>query len=105
MAVGRRYERIELPRGMIVAWEAEGKRVTSRVGTLGLGGLFIYTASPPQVGEVVRLIFELPGGQVRARAIVRSCEPGRGMGVAFTWMNQETRAKLNQLMKRLLQEA
>ena len=99
----RRYQRIDLPKGMIVAWEANGQRITSRVGTLGLGGLFIRTSTPSPVGEVIRLIFELPGCEVRARAIVRDCRPGQGMGVAFTWMNQDARAKLNLLMKRLLQ--
>jgi Tfp pilus assembly protein PilZ len=88
---------------MLVAWEAGGKRTVSRVATLGLGGLYIPTKSPPAVGEVVRLVFQLPGGEVRARALVRTSEVGKGMGIAFTWMNQESRAKLNQLMKRLMQ--
>lgn len=103
MAEGRRYERIQLPKGMLVAWETNGKRIISRVSTLGLGGLFISTPSPAPTGEVVRLIFELPGGEIRARAIVRDSQSGRGMGLAFTWMNQEARAKLNLLLKRLLQ--
>lgn len=104
MAGARRYQRIDLPKGMLVAWEASGKRIVSRVATLGLGGLFISTPVPPPVGEVLRLIFQVPDGEVRARAVVRDCRPGRGMGVAFTWMNQEARAKLHQLLKRLLRE-
>lgn len=103
MAEGRRYQRIELPKGMLVAWETNGKRVVSRVATLGLGGLFISTPAPAPLGEVVRLMFELPGGEIRARAVVRDSQPSRGMGLAFTWMNQEARAKLNLLLKRLLQ--
>jgi hypothetical protein len=103
MASARRYQRIALPKGMLVAWEAGDKRTVSRVATLGLGGLFIPTPAPPPVGEVVRLVFQLPGGEVRARALVRTSDIGKGMGVAFTWMNQESRAKLNQLLKRLLQ--
>jgi len=101
--VARRYPRIELPRGMLVAWQSAGARVVSRVGTLGLGGLFIHTAKPAPIGEVLRLIFQLPDGDIEARAMVCDSRPGRGMGVSFTSMNQESRARLNRLMKRLTQ--
>ena len=100
----RRYPRIHLPKGMLVAWQASGERVVSRIGTLGLGGLFIRTPEPAAVGETIKLFFELPGGEVRARAVVRHSEPGKGMGVAFTAMGQEARARLYQLLKRLLNE-
>ena len=88
---------------MLVAWQAGGKRIVSRVGTLGLGGLFIYTHNPPMVGSIVKLLFDVPGGTVRARAVVRSVTPKKGMGVEFTGMGYEARARLHQLIKRLLE--
>lgn len=99
--VKRRYPRIGLPRGMSVAWQAGGERIVSRVGTLGLGGIFIHTRIPPAIGEVVKLVFDVPGGEVRARAVVRSSTVGRGMGVEFTAMQPEARARLTQLLRRL----
>ena len=98
----RRYPRIGLPKGMLVAWQGTGERIVSRVGTLGLGGLFISTAEPPPVGDIVRLFFEVPGGEVRARAVVRDSRSGKGMGVEFTSMGHEDRARLDRLVKRLL---
>lgn len=100
----RRYPRVNLPRGMVVAWQSAGARVASRVRTLGLGGIFISTKEPPPVGSVVRLIFEVPGGDVRARAVVRDSRPGRGMGVEFILMGYEDRARLARLLKRLLRD-
>jgi hypothetical protein len=88
---------------MMVAWQSGGERFVSRVGTLGLGGLFIFTPEPAAVGTVLKLLFELPGGEVRARAIVRNSESGTGMGVEFTGMDYDDRARLHQLLKRLLQ--
>lgn len=99
----RRYPRIGLPKGMMVAWQSSGERFVSRVGTLGLGGLFIFTPKPPPVGSVLKLLFDLPGGEVRARAVVRNSEPGTGMGVEFTSMDYDDRARLHQFLKRLLQ--
>ncbi len=98
----RRYPRVGLPKGMLIAWEHGGERVVSRVGTLGLGGLFIFTPEPPPVGEVLTLFFEVPDRNIRARAIVRESTPGQGMGIEFTAIEAEARAKLSALLKRLL---
>lgn len=101
-AKNRRYGRVGLPKGMLVAWQCGGERVVSRVGTLGLGGLFISTPQPPPVGEVVSLFFEVPGGEVRARAVVRDSQQGKGMGIEFIAMGHEAWARLNHLLKRLV---
>jgi hypothetical protein len=95
----RRYARIGLPKGMWIAWEHGGLRKVSRVGVLALGGLFITTPNPPPVGDVIQLIFQVPDGDVRARATVRDSQQGKGMGVEFTAMGSEARARLNHLLK------
>ncbi len=98
----RRYARVGLPKGMLVAWRSGGERIVSRVSTLGLGGLFISTPEPAAVGEIIQLFFEVPDGEVRARAVVRDSQPGKGMGIEFTAMGHEARARLNHLLKRIL---
>ncbi len=103
-AKDRRYSRVGIPRGLFVAWNAHGLRTVSRVSTLGLGGIFIRTGEPPPVGERLQLVFEVPGGVVRAACIVRDSQTGRGMGVEFTSMNPDARARLSHLLRRLLRE-
>jgi hypothetical protein len=98
----RRYPRIELPKGMLVAWKGGGRRQVSRVRTLALGGLYITTAEPPPAGTILSLVLELPGGVVRARATVRYTEAGKGMGISFSGMGTEEHARLVRLVKRLL---
>jgi hypothetical protein len=97
----RRYPRVELPKGIMVAWEHFGVRRVSRVKVLAVGGIFIVTPTPAPQGDTIRLLFEVPGGDVRARAIVRDSKQGKGMGVEFTAMGQEARARLTMLMKTL----
>ena len=97
----RRFTRVALPKGMLVAWQHSGGRSVSRVSTLGLGGLFIATPDPPPLGALLKLVFDVPGGEVRARAIVKNIKPDHGMAVAFIQMGQEDRARLDQLLKRL----
>ena len=100
-SVKRRYARVALAKGMLVAWQHSGGRGVARVATLGLGGLFIAAADPPPVGTLVKLIFDVPGGEVRARAMVRNIKEGQGMAVAFIEMGYEERARLDQLLKKL----
>lgn len=100
-AVKRRYARVSLPKGMLVACQHSGGRAVSQVATLGLGGLFIVAANPPSLGTVMKIVFDVPGGEVRARAIVKHVKPGEGMAVAFIEMGYADRARLDQLLKKL----
>src|SRR5260370_38875471 len=52
---------------MLVAWQHRGGRAVSRIATLGLGGLFIAAPDPPPAGTVMKIVFDVPGGEVRAR--------------------------------------
>lgn len=63
----RRYPRVEMPKGMRVAWEGSGKGLVSQVIDLSLGGAFIQTADSPSVGSSVKLIFEILDRNIRAR--------------------------------------
>ena len=90
-----------LPKGMLIAWQHSGGRSVSRVATLGLGGLFVTTADAPAVGTLLKLVFDVPGGEVRARAIVKNVKAGQGMAVVFIEMGYADRARLDQLLKKL----
>ncbi len=100
--IKRKYPRIKLSKGILVAWQAGGDRQVSRVTTLALGGVFITTRNPAEVGAMLKLVFHLPGGDVRARAVVRMNETGRGMGIEFISMDPSDRARIQQALKRLL---
>ena len=98
----RRSPRINLPRGMTVAWQAAHLRDISRVSSLSLGGLFIEAAEPVAVGETVQVQFDIPSGEVRGQAVVRRSIQGQGMGVEFTELPAGSRAGLNELLQKLL---
>lgn len=97
----RKYPRVSVPKGAIVAWEHAGVRKVSSVSVLALGGLFISTKEPPPVGDAIKVVFEVPGGEVRARAVVCDSQPGKGMGIQFTSMAPDARARLSKLMNTL----
>jgi hypothetical protein len=98
----RRYQRISLPKGMVVAWYGGGQQQASRAQTLGMGGLFLSGSTTPPIGKDLKLLFEVPGGMVQADAVVRNIAPGEGMGVEFTKINPQDRILLERLLSRLL---
>jgi hypothetical protein len=95
----RRYARVPMSNGTLVAWEHAGKLKVSSVSVLALGGLFISTPEPPPAGDSIKLVFEIPGGQVRARALVRDSQPGKGMGIEFKAITHDASIRLHRLIK------
>ncbi|MGH9580624.1 MAG: PilZ domain-containing protein [Terriglobales bacterium] len=100
----RKYPRVELPNGISVGWRGGGKQGTSKINSVSLGGIFIVTPDPPDNGSVLALIFDVPAGEVRARALVKRAVPGQGMGVQFVNMGYEDRARLFKLLSDLFEE-
>lgn len=97
-AIQRKYPRIRAPKGTLVGWKSMGQTTASRAEIMGLGGLFLHAANPPREGSTIELMFDLPTGEVRGRAIVRNVAPGKGMGVQFVQMRPEDRAKLDRFL-------
>ncbi len=96
----RNHPRVPAPRGMAVAWRSGSLQGVSRLGTMGLGGLFLNTANPPAVGSTLELLFDVAtGAEVRARAVVRNTVPGKGMGIKFVHMDAEHRSRLTNFLK------
>ena len=79
----RKYPRVKAPKELHVAWKSPGHQAVSRAETIALGGLFLYTRKPPAEGSMVELAIDFAGGSIRARAVVRYCTPGKGMGILY----------------------
>jgi len=100
----RRYPRIKAPKEILVAWESGSQRDVSRADNLGLGGLFARTQHPLAVGVILKVLFNTPEGEVRARATVRHSVTGLGMGLEIVSMEHEHRSRLDRWLKKLAGE-
>jgi hypothetical protein len=98
----RRYPRAAAPKGLVVAWQSGTRRAVSYLGSIALGGLFILTRQPMPILSTMKILMDLPFGEVRARAVVRRVTPSRGMGIEFIAMTQEDRARLNKALQPML---
>src|ERR1700694_5057959 len=98
----RRFSsRVETHERVWVDWRCIGGEDILRVRDLSLGGLFVETPKPRGVGLAARLRFHVQEGQIRADAVVRRAEPGRGLAMKFTAVSEEDRPRLQALISRL----
>jgi Tfp pilus assembly protein PilZ len=98
----RRYPRAVPPRSVRVAWQSGTRRTVSYMASLALGGLFVLTQQPVPIRSSVKVLLDLPLGEVRARGVVRRITPSRGMGIEFIAMTQEDRARLSKALQPML---
>jgi hypothetical protein len=68
---------------------------------MSLGGLFVETSTSRGLGSAVKLEFLVQEGQIRADAVVKRVEPGRGLALKFTAVSDQDRERLAELMNRL----
>jgi PilZ domain len=93
--------RAEVNGGLCVFWSCNGRDDLSRVRDLSVGGLFIETRRPKELGAPVKVHFLVSEGQIRADAVVRHVEPGMGLGLRFTALNDQDGQRFEDLVKRL----
>src|SRR4029077_16304472 len=96
--------RYRAPRELLVGWQGAGRRNVSNAEELGVGGVFLLVAPPLSAGTHVEMLFDVPSGEVRARAIVRHGRAGRGMGLQFVHMASNARARLYRFVQQLEKE-
>ena len=98
----RRFtSRVETHERVWVDWRCDGREDISRVRNMSLGGLFVETRTSRGLGSTIKLEFLVQEGQIRADAIVRRAEPGRGLAMKFTAVSEEDRPRLEALISRL----
>ena len=68
---------------------------------MGLGGLFISTNNPPQVGTTIQSPFDVAKAEVLARAVARSVLARRGMGMEIIALPPGDRARWSRWLERL----
>jgi hypothetical protein len=71
-----------------------GSRMIARIADISSGGCYVDTINPFPVKTAVRVKICRDGAEFTASGTVRNCQPGLGMGVAFTTMEESSRALL-----------
>jgi putative N-acetylmannosamine-6-phosphate epimerase len=98
----RYYPRVKPPKSIVAAWQAGTRRGVSFLDSLSVGGFFVRTKESLPVRCLVKILLDLPGGQVRCRAIVRRVLENYGVAVQIIAMDPSDRARLFEQVRTLL---
>lgn len=98
----RRYPRVSTPKSIVAAWQAGTLRGVSYLDNLSVGGLYVRTREVLPVRCAVKLLLDLPVGQVRCRGVVRRVKDKHGIAIQIIAMEPTDRARLFQQVKSLL---
>lgn len=97
----RLSSRVDSPENAWVYWQCQGREEIAHVRNMSLGGLFIETPQPLQVGTVTRLDFLVQERSICVEAVVRHATAGTGLGLEFKALSEQDRPKLAALLARL----
>ncbi len=78
-----------------------GTRLPTRAADLNKGGCYLDMMSPLPIGSNVRVRIRSDGAELTCTAVVRDSQPGMGMGVAFTDLDEERKNLIESWIKRL----
>jgi PilZ domain len=81
----REYDRWATYRGLTIVYEGRSEQIEVRAPDISPKGMFIHIPQHFPEGAVLKLEFRLSrsGHEIHARAEVRYCLPGVGIGVEF----------------------
>lgn len=97
----RQYARFRCPGNVQLSRSQGGQQVWAKLGDLSLGGCYVDTPVPENIGTKLWLVLHLQDNKISAAGEVRSCVPALGMGVQFTSFGTGSREILKQVVERL----
>jgi hypothetical protein len=93
----RSDERVSL--NLPVRWDAISGQQEARIEDLSLGGCFVNTSAPVDIGEIVSLEIKLPSGEwLPLRGEVVSNQQGIGFGILFSFLTDEEEQELRAIV-------
>jgi hypothetical protein len=78
-----------------------GARLSTRAADLSQEGCYLDSLNPFPIGSNVRVRISWGGAELTCTAVVRDSQPGMGMGIAFTNLNDARKALIESWIKRL----
>jgi hypothetical protein len=82
-----------------------GARLSTRAADLSQEGCFLDSLNPFAIGSNVRVRIHWNGTELTCTAVVRDSQPGMGMGVGFTNLDNARKALIESWIERLTSPA
>jgi hypothetical protein len=80
---------------------SSGARLSTRAADLNQGGCYLDMMNPLPIGSNVRIFISSHGVELSCTGVVRDSQPGMGMGVAFTDLDDAQKAIIEGWIEKL----
>jgi hypothetical protein len=97
----RRFTRHKIPIPMEIRDETAGAPMRVQVTDVSGNGCYVETILPLQKATNLRVEFWIDEKKVAGSAVVRTCDPGVGMGLEFTGLTPETKQRVQEYLDRV----
>ena len=97
----RQHERHAFSATAEVVEMVSGACLSTRVADLNQGGCYLDSLNPLPIGSNVRVRIRWDRSELICSAVVRNSQPGLGMGVAFTDLDDARKALIQSWIERL----
>jgi hypothetical protein len=94
----RRWERHKISFPLELRDERVGTPMRISATDVSGNGCYIETIMPLAAGTALRLDFWMQSEHMTAKAVVRTCDPGVGMGIEFTGLVQPDKERLQRYL-------
>lgn len=100
MSENRKSDRLRLNCPVQVSEKGVGTAVRCNLADISPGGCYIETVLPFPVAAELELSFSPQGFPVKVRGAVQYVHPGMGMGIKFSWKDEEPFNKLMAILEK-----
>lgn len=97
----RRFTRHKIPIPMEIRDETAGAPMRVQVTDVSGNGCYVETILPLPKATNLRVEFWIDEKKVAGSAVVRTCDPGVGMGLEFTGLTPETKQRVQEYLDRV----
>jgi hypothetical protein len=93
----RRHKRFPCKGGAQIR-RGDNPPIWATLADVSAGGCYVETASPLIMGTEYEVTLKVAESEIRCRCQARTCHPGIGAGLQFTFVTPDARKQINQLL-------
>ena len=97
----RRFERFRVPFPIEIRDDRGGPAMQTNASDISGRGCYVESQAPLSLGTTVTIIFWIDSDKIITPAVVRTCDPGVGMGIEFIGLSPQDQGRVQQAVEKV----
>ena len=96
----RRFERLRVPFPIEIRDDRGGPAMQTAASDISGRGCYVESQAPLPLGTPLTVIFWIDSEKIITPALVRTCDPGVGMGIEFIGLSSQNQGRVQQAVEK-----